>query len=62
VKFTAVIPARYAAPRFPRKLMHLLDGKPVIVHTYEHMVATDLFDELIVVNRNNKPSMNLQRH
>ncbi len=49
MKFTAVIPARYAASRFPGKLMHLLDGKPVIVHTYEHTVATGLFDEVIVV-------------
>jgi hypothetical protein len=30
--------------------MHLLDGKPVIVHTYEHTVAAGLFDELIVAN------------
>jgi 3-deoxy-manno-octulosonate cytidylyltransferase (CMP-KDO synthetase) len=49
VKCTAVIPARYAASRFPGKLMQLLDGKPVIVHTYEQTIATGLFDEVIVV-------------
>lgn len=49
MKYTAVIPARYAASRFPGKLMQLLDGKPVIVHTYEQTVATGLFDEVIVV-------------
>jgi 3-deoxy-manno-octulosonate cytidylyltransferase (CMP-KDO synthetase) len=49
VKYTAVIPARYAASRFPGKLMKLLNGKPVIVHTYEQTVATGLFDDVLVV-------------
>lgn len=44
-----MIPARYAATRFPGKLMQLLEGKPVIRHTYENTVATGLFDEVIVV-------------
>jgi 3-deoxy-manno-octulosonate cytidylyltransferase (CMP-KDO synthetase) len=45
----AMIPARYAATRFPGKLMQLLGGKPVIRHTYEATVATGLFDEVVVV-------------
>jgi CMP-2-keto-3-deoxyoctulosonic acid synthetase len=45
----AMIPARYAATRFPAKLMQLLGGKPVIRHTYDATVATQLFDEVIVV-------------
>lgn len=44
-----MIPARYAATRFPAKLMQLLGGKPVIRHTYEATVSTGLFDEVIVV-------------
>lgn len=44
-----MIPARYAAIRFPGKLMQLLGGKPVIRHTYDATVATGLFDEVIVV-------------
>lgn len=44
-----MIPARYAATRFPGKLMQLLNGKPVIRLTYENTVATGLFDEVIVV-------------
>ena len=44
-----MIPARYAATRFPGKLMQLLGGKPVIRHTYDATVATSLFDEVIVV-------------
>jgi 3-deoxy-manno-octulosonate cytidylyltransferase (CMP-KDO synthetase) len=49
MKKVAMIPARYAATRFPGKLMHLLDGKPIIRHTYDAAVATGLFDDVIVV-------------
>ena len=45
----AMIPARYEASRFPRKLMQDLNGKPVIVRTYEHTVATGLFSAVYVV-------------
>jgi 3-deoxy-manno-octulosonate cytidylyltransferase (CMP-KDO synthetase) len=45
----AMIPARYAATRFPAKLMQLLGGKTVIRHTYDSTMATKLFDEVIVV-------------
>jgi 3-deoxy-manno-octulosonate cytidylyltransferase (CMP-KDO synthetase) len=45
----AVIPARYAATRFPAKLMQVLGNKTVIRHTYENTVATGLFDEVLVV-------------
>lgn len=45
----AVIPARYAATRFPAKLMQLLGTKTVIRHTYDNTVATGLFDEVLVV-------------
>ncbi|MCU0379804.1 MAG: 3-deoxy-manno-octulosonate cytidylyltransferase [Chitinophagaceae bacterium] len=44
----AVIPARYAATRFPAKLMQVLGNKTVIRHTYENAVATGLFDEVMV--------------
>lgn len=44
-----MIPARYAASRFPGKMMKDLGGKPVIVRTYESTVATQLFDDVYVV-------------
>ena len=44
-----MIPARYAATRFPGKLMKLLGNKSVILHTYDATVATGLFDKVIVV-------------
>lgn len=48
-KIIACIPARYAATRFPAKLMQLLGEKTVIRTTYENTVATGLFDEVIVI-------------
>ncbi|MFM9908464.1 MAG: 3-deoxy-manno-octulosonate cytidylyltransferase [Chitinophagaceae bacterium] len=48
-KIIAMIPARYAATRFPGKLMQLLENKTVIKHTYDNTLATGLFDEVIVV-------------
>jgi 3-deoxy-manno-octulosonate cytidylyltransferase (CMP-KDO synthetase) len=44
-----MIPARYAATRFPGKLMQQLGDKPVIRHTYEATMATGLFDKVVVV-------------
>lgn len=44
-----MIPARYAATRFPFKLMQPLGNKTVIRQTYDNTVATGLFDEVIVV-------------
>ncbi|MBP9098090.1 MAG: 3-deoxy-manno-octulosonate cytidylyltransferase, partial [Ferruginibacter sp.] len=49
MKKIAMIPARYAATRFPAKLMQLLGDKTVIRHTYDNTVATGLFQEVYVV-------------
>jgi 3-deoxy-manno-octulosonate cytidylyltransferase (CMP-KDO synthetase) len=48
MKKIAVIPARYAATRFPAKLMQMLGNKTVIRQTYDNTVATELFDDVIV--------------
>jgi 3-deoxy-D-manno-octulosonate cytidylyltransferase len=48
-KVGAFIPARYAATRFPAKLMQPLGDKTVIRHTYDNTKATGLFDEVYVV-------------
>lgn len=44
-----MIPARYAATRFPGKLMQKLGDKTVIRRVYEATLATNLFDDVIVV-------------
>ena len=48
MKKIALIPARYAATRFPAKLMQPLGNKTVIRHTYENTYATKLFDDVLV--------------
>ena len=45
----AVIPARYAATRFPGKLMQMLGNKTIIRHVYGNAVATELFQDVFVV-------------
>lgn len=68
-----MIPARYAASRFPAKLMQDLSGKPVILRTYEAALKTELFDEVYVVtdssvifevirNSGGKAMMSLKEH
>jgi len=49
LKVIAMIPARYAATRFPGKLMQDLNGKSVILRTYEAALSTNLFQEVYVV-------------
>lgn len=49
MKKVAMIPARYAATRFPGKLMQQLGDKTVIRHTYDATISTGLFDEVVVV-------------
>ena len=48
MRIIAVIPARYAATRFPGKLMQLLGNYTVIAQTYKNTVATGLFDDVFV--------------
>jgi len=48
-KIVAMIPARFAATRFPGKLMQLLGELPVITHTWKAVQESDLFHEVIVV-------------
>ncbi len=49
MKKVTLIPARYAATRFPAKLMQPLGNKTVIRHTYDATVATGLFDGVFIV-------------
>jgi 3-deoxy-manno-octulosonate cytidylyltransferase (CMP-KDO synthetase) len=49
MNIVAVIPARYAATRFPGKLMQVLGKKAIIRHVYDNVVATSLFKDVFVV-------------
>jgi 3-deoxy-manno-octulosonate cytidylyltransferase (CMP-KDO synthetase) len=58
----AMIPARYAATRFPAKLMQMLGNKTVIRHTYENTLATGLFDEVVVVTDSDSINQEISAH
>jgi len=73
MKKIAMIPARYMATRFPYKLMQQLGDKTVIRHTYDNVIATNLFDDVMVitdsaiiyneiVNNNGKAMMSVNEH
>lgn len=49
MKKIAVIPARFAATRFPGKLMEKIGEKSIIRMVYENALSTHLFDEVLVV-------------
>jgi 3-deoxy-manno-octulosonate cytidylyltransferase (CMP-KDO synthetase) len=49
LKIIAFIPARYAASRFPGKLMKTIGGKTIIRMVYENALMTGLFDDVVVV-------------
>lgn len=57
-----MIPARYAATRFPAKLMQVLGDKTVIRHTYDNTKATGLFDEVVVVTDSETIYDEITRH
>ncbi|MEL7247891.1 MAG: NTP transferase domain-containing protein, partial [Bacteroidota bacterium] len=48
MKFTAIIPARYASSRFPGKPLAMLGGRPMIQHVYEKAKASSSLSEVIV--------------
>ena len=49
MRVIALIPARLESTRLTRKLLRMLDGKTILRRTYEEVLATELFDEVIVV-------------
>ena len=57
-----MIPARYAATRFPFKLMQPLGNKTVIRHTYDNTLATGLFDEVYVVTDHDSIAEEINSH
>jgi len=49
LKKVAFIPARYAATRFPGKLMQKIGDQTIISMVYQNAVGMNLFDDVIVV-------------
>lgn len=47
-KIVCVIPARLASTRFPKKVLALLAGKPLLQRVYEAALSCRFFDEVII--------------
>lgn len=48
MKALGVIPARLYSSRFPKKILHQIDGKPMVVHVYENAKKAKLIEDLII--------------
>ena len=48
MKVIGVIPARLHSNRFPKKILHPIDGKPMVVHVYEQAVKAKSLDDVMV--------------
>ena len=43
-----IIPARLDSKRFPRKIIHPLNGKPIIQHVYDNAKKSKYLDKLVI--------------
>jgi len=43
-----VIPARLNSTRLPKKILHPIQGKPMVVHVYEQAKKATSLDDVIV--------------
>lgn len=62
MKRVALIPARMGSTRFPGKLLAMLGSKTVIRRTWESVVGTGLFDDVLVVCDSAEIEQEIVRH
>ena len=43
-----IIPARLVSNRFPKKILAILDGKPMIAHVMERALKAEKLDKVIL--------------
>ena len=48
MKVIAVIPARLASTRLPRKMLREIDGLPIVLWVYRAVLSSELLDDVIV--------------
>lgn len=58
----ALIPARLESQRLPEKLLLPLGGVPIVVKTYQAVLATNLFDKVVVICNHSKIAAVLAAH
>ena len=52
MKKLCIIPARGGSKRLPRKNLKLLNGKPLIFHTIDSAIDSNIFDKIIFTSDN----------
>ncbi len=62
MKTLAVIPARIASTRLPRKMLREIAGKPLIVRVYEAVRSCSMLDDVVVATDSDEISDVCRRH
>ncbi len=56
MRVIAIIPARLNSKRFPGKMIKKINGKPLILMTYNNLLSMNIFDQIIVATDSKKIS------
>ena len=62
MKTIAVIPARLASTRLPRKMLHEIAGKPLVGWVYESVRLSPLFSDVIIATDSEEIMQSCRRH
>jgi len=62
MRFVALIPARLKSKRFPNKVLHLLNGLPMIEHVRRRALMTGVFSDVVVVTGDRKIANTIRKN
>ncbi|MGB6812416.1 MAG: 3-deoxy-manno-octulosonate cytidylyltransferase, partial [Candidatus Sulfotelmatobacter sp.] len=62
MKTIAVIPARLASTRLPRKMLREIAGKPLVGWVYESVRLSPLFSDVIIATDSDEIMQSCRRH
>jgi 3-deoxy-manno-octulosonate cytidylyltransferase (CMP-KDO synthetase) len=62
MEFVAVIPARLASTRLPRKMLREIDGKPLAVWVYNAVRSSPLLDDVIIATDSDEILAACEKH
>src|SRR5947209_2572777 len=62
MKIIAVIPARLASTRLPRKMLRQIHGKPLAVWVYQAVRSSPLLDDVIIATDSDEILAACERH
>ena len=62
MRFVALIPARLKSKRLPNKVLHLLNGLPMIEHVRRRALMTGVFSDVVVVTGDRKIANTIRKN